>query len=163
MSIGTTAAHDLGAVVVREPTGSAIQTAIDSLPDGGGTVVLPPGTYEITRTVRIPDGVRLQGSGTRETLLNLAPGSNCHLLTNADHARGNTGISLQSVTLIGNRMSQRRDPDETAASFCCGAYFRRVVGLEIFDCRAEDIFQSGLHVSGCARVRVARFLATTIG
>lgn len=34
----------------------AIQAAIDSLPDGGGTVYLPAGTFAISSTIRIGDG-----------------------------------------------------------------------------------------------------------
>ena len=47
---------------------AAIQTAIDSLPAGGGRVVVPHGTY-LVKTIRIKGGTTLVGSGRGTVLL----------------------------------------------------------------------------------------------
>ncbi len=46
-----------------------IQAAIDSLPDEGGTVVLPEGTFTLRQGLVLPDGVTLKGSGESTVLI----------------------------------------------------------------------------------------------
>ena len=46
-----------------------IQAAIDSLPDEGGTVVLPEGTFTLRQSLVLPDGVTLKGSGESTVLI----------------------------------------------------------------------------------------------
>jgi hypothetical protein len=51
----------------------ALQRAVDSLAyEGGGTVVIPPGTYEMIDALHLRSGVNIQGSG-RETVLKMKP------------------------------------------------------------------------------------------
>src|SRR5262249_13322000 len=54
---------------IRFPT---IQAAVDALPPGGGVVVLPAGTFEVSRPIRVTRGdVLLRGAGTATHLKNV--------------------------------------------------------------------------------------------
>lgn len=46
-----------------DPLTGGIQAAIDSLPEGGGTVYVPAGTYPLHRPVKLRPGVKLVGAG----------------------------------------------------------------------------------------------------
>lgn len=49
----------------------ALQRAVDSLAyEGGGTVVIPPGTYEMVDALHVRSGVNIQGAG-RDTVLRM--------------------------------------------------------------------------------------------
>lgn len=52
----------------RESCTAGIQEAIDALPDAGGVVVIPPGTYLLRRSVALRSHVTLQGSGSTTVL-----------------------------------------------------------------------------------------------
>jgi hypothetical protein len=87
-------------IVVEDQSQAGIQAALDEL-GGPGTVILPPGQYQIEGTLLIPsDGVTLQGSGTDQTLLyRLTDGTNTSLLRSTAHQQVRiTGISFQGVT-----------------------------------------------------------------
>ncbi len=45
-----------------------IQEAIDALPHHGGEVYVPPGTYLVRRSIRVPDNVTLRGAGAATVL-----------------------------------------------------------------------------------------------
>src|SRR5262249_4655912 len=45
----------------KSPTGG-IQEAIDTLPPGGGVVVVPPGEFRLRQSVHVPSHVTLQGA-----------------------------------------------------------------------------------------------------
>src|SRR5215470_14231908 len=61
--LGAGAASAGPVIVVADQTQEAIQAALDAL-GGPGTVLIPPGQYEIEGTLLIrTDGVTLQGSG----------------------------------------------------------------------------------------------------
>jgi hypothetical protein len=100
-------------VVLTLPPGAssvAIQQALDSLPDGGGTVVLPPGISEIRQPIVLRRNHQtLRGSGDA-TVLRLADGANCPVIilgepvnnpkTNVKH------LSLSRLFIDGNRRNQ---------------------------------------------------------
>jgi hypothetical protein len=48
---------------------AAFQNALDSLPESGGAVLVPPGTYLLRSTIYIGDGAVLRGSGAADTHL----------------------------------------------------------------------------------------------
>ena len=47
---------------------AGIQEAIDALPESGGTVVLPAGTFRLRRSVRLKSRVTLRGEGAATVL-----------------------------------------------------------------------------------------------
>lgn len=54
---------------------TAIQAAINSLPEGGGTVVLPRGTFKVTSPLVYARGVRFLGAGMLATTVDYSGGS----------------------------------------------------------------------------------------
>lgn len=53
-------------------TGPQIQAALETLGrDGGGTLLLPPGTFALSTTLRIPASVTLRGAGSERTTLQM--------------------------------------------------------------------------------------------
>ncbi|MPM45656.1 hypothetical protein SDC9_92346 [bioreactor metagenome] len=75
---------------MRDDT-AAIQSLLDS---GAGFVYLPPPSkhYVISKTLILHSGQELKLD--RFTLVRLAPDSNCLMLTNDDHAKGNRNIAV---------------------------------------------------------------------
>ena len=98
--LGAGAASAGPVIVVADQTQEAIQAALDAL-GGPGTVLIPPGQYEIEGTLLIrTDGVTLQGSGADQTLLyRLTDGTNTSLVRSNSHRQVRiTGISFEGVT-----------------------------------------------------------------
>jgi len=63
-------AREFGAVGDgRTDDAGSIQAALDSLPPGGGAILVPPGTYLLTSQLQLTDGAVLRGSGADRTRL----------------------------------------------------------------------------------------------
>lgn len=87
-------------IVVTDQTQAGIQRALNTL-QGPGTVVLPPGGYQIDGTLVIRnDGVTLQGSGSDETVLFRAvDGTNTAMVRSTGHSGVRvTGIRFEGVS-----------------------------------------------------------------
>lgn len=104
---------DFGAVADdRTDNAPALQRAIDSVHRaGGGTLLLPVGTFLFREPVRLRPQVRLQGSGTASILhfVNAARG-------NALYGKGMQGaplrgVALRDFTLLGDARFARGTPD----------------------------------------------------
>jgi hypothetical protein len=92
-------------IVVTDQTQAGIQAALNAL-RGPGTVMLPPGRYQIDGTLMIRnDGVTLQGSGADQTVLfRVVDGTNTAMVRSTGHAQVRvTGIRFEGVSV--------RDPD----------------------------------------------------
>ena len=77
---------------------SAIQSALDDASSrGGGTVLIPAGTYSTSKTIRIPGGVALIGSGVSSSVLRARDGSMNPLLETG----GDDGL-VSDLKLDGN-------------------------------------------------------------
>lgn len=92
----------------RSDDRAAIQAAIDAVAgSGGGTVLLPAGTYRVTRAGRsavaisLRSGVFLEGEG-RGTVVRLATGSGGHVV-NVQRERD---CGIRNLTIDGNRSGQ---------------------------------------------------------
>lgn len=97
-------------IVVTDQTQAGIQAALNAL-RGPGTVMLPPGRYQIDGTLMIRnDGVTLQGSGMDQTaLIRLVDGTNTAMVRSTGHAQVRvTGIRFEGASI--------RDPDGTELS-----------------------------------------------
>jgi hypothetical protein len=87
-------------IVVRDQTQAGIQRALNDL-QGPGTVVLPPGAYQIDGTLIIRNnGVTLQGLGSDQTILFRAvDGTNTAMVKSIGHSRVRvTGIRFEGVS-----------------------------------------------------------------
>ena len=131
---------------------AGIQDAIDSLPPGGGTVVVPAGTYVLTKKVRLPSHVELRGEGIDRTVLVLADGANDHLISNRDLRRGNTGLVIRDLGLRGNAANQ--------SDWSFGVRLVNVTDTLVENVEASDFSKDGFYLgynaeNGVRNVRVA--------
>ncbi len=55
---------------------AAFQAAIAAIPESGGTVFIPAGTYELSGTLILPDSIALQGAGYDSVLIRINHSSN---------------------------------------------------------------------------------------
>ena len=130
---------------------AGIQEAIDSLPDGGGTVVVPAGTHLLSKKIRLPSGVELRGEGIDRTVLVLAEGANDHLISNRDLRRGNSGIVIRDLGLRGNGATQ--------SAWSLGVRLVNVTDALIENVEASDFSKDGFYLgynagNGVRNVRV---------
>src|SRR6516165_369007 len=80
------AAASAKVVITMDPgsDGQAIQAALDCLPDAGGEVVLPAGTFEVRQPLVLRrDSQTLRGAG-QTTVLRLADDANCPVIIMGD-------------------------------------------------------------------------------
>jgi hypothetical protein len=99
--------------LVAPVTGTAIQRALDSLPDAGGDVVLPAGDVAVAQPIVLRrDGQTLRGAGDT-TVLRLAPGADCPviILGEALNYPKHTVKHLRVAGLLidGDRLQQSRE------------------------------------------------------
>ena len=79
LSVAFTLGHEVCSPVVsaNQPFGinasnyEDLQTAIDSVPDSGGLLYIPAGSYEITQPLRVSsENIRIKGEGTATVIIN---------------------------------------------------------------------------------------------
>ncbi len=152
-----------GRAITADPaTAKSIQRAIDSV-GAGGLVYLPPGTYRVEQTILLPSDVTVSGAGQEETILELAPGANCHMFTNENAEKGNDRIKLTDFSIEGNMRSQYRPADAKSLTFACGGYFRRSRDITIERITAHAIRQTAFHFTRCTHVDVRHLVADQLG
>ena len=78
---------------------SALANLVELMAPNGGTIMLPPCTIEINKTITIPDNVVLQGSGIGKTVLIAARGFEGSML----RIKQAENIIIRDLTLDGNR------------------------------------------------------------
>ncbi|SCZ61497.1 PKD domain-containing protein [Thiohalomonas denitrificans] len=83
-------------VTVSGTTGSAIQTAIDSLQGAAGIVDIPAGDYAVSQQIDIPSGVILKGQGPSKTILKNTSSSDQYILK----AAGNNA-RISALAIVG--------------------------------------------------------------
>ncbi len=72
----------------------SIQAAIDALPEDGGIVRLPPGTFKISKPLKVPVGdVLIQGAGTATHIMNV-------------NTEGKSALVLQHASAGDNRKAE---------------------------------------------------------
>ncbi|PIQ68454.1 MAG: hypothetical protein COV91_04055 [Candidatus Taylorbacteria bacterium CG11_big_fil_rev_8_21_14_0_20_46_11] len=119
---------------------TGIQEAINSLPDEGGKVFLPEGTYQIYSAITIPDNVWLEGAGASSTILYLANNANSNVIENADATNGNTNIKISDLKIDGN--------DANNTGTCVGIYLYGGVTYSVIEnVYVYDAEDHGINVS----------------
>lgn len=84
---------------------SSTQSFLDASTLSGAVFIVPPGTYNVTATLKVPSDSRIHW--TRGAVLMAANGLNADVLQNADTASGNSGISWTGHCKIdGNYLNQ---------------------------------------------------------
>ena len=105
-----------GLAVVKLPagvTGAEIQQALDSLPSGGGEVVLPAGRIEVRQPIILSrDNQTLRGAGAA-TILHLADNANCPVIILGEPVDYPTHtirhLKVAGFFIDGNRAHQQRE------------------------------------------------------
>ena len=106
----------VGPTVVRLPAGvtsAEIQKALDSLPESGGEVVLPPGNFEVFQPIVLwRDHQTLRGCGA-ETVLHLADDANCPVIILGEAVNNPQPtvkfLRVADLYIDGNRLHQQRE------------------------------------------------------
>jgi hypothetical protein len=94
-------------------TGGEIQEALNSLPESGGEVVLPPGEISIRQPIVLSrDFQTLRGAGAA-TILRLADNANCPVIILGEPVNNPTqmvtGLCVRDLFIDGNRNHQTRE------------------------------------------------------
>jgi len=94
-------------------TGAEIQAALDSLPDAGGEVVLPAGTFPVSRPIVLRrNNQALCGVG-RATILRLTDGANCPVVIMGEPVnqprRTISHLQVSGLFIDGNRLHQDQE------------------------------------------------------
>lgn len=99
----------------------AIRRAMSFAAPSGATVIMPPGTYLVSKdprtptnniacALRVPDRVQILGSGMQSTIIKLANNQNCTVLSNyvsTDGVEANAEfISVRNLKIDGNKANQ---------------------------------------------------------
>ena len=106
-----------------------INNAINSLPAGGGRVVLLEGTYHLTAPIKIlKSNVVLEGNGWNTELF-LEDGSDCNMIEIGDGATSLKSVVVRNMHLDGNKANQ---------SAGHGIYVHGASGYEIYDVLIEN-------------------------
>jgi hypothetical protein len=87
----------------RYPT---LQAAIDALPEEGGVVRIPPGTFEISEPLKVPVGdVLIEGSGTATHIKNVNTEGKSALILQHSSAGNNRNAELWRIRLADFRIT----------------------------------------------------------
>lgn len=108
----------------------SIQFAIDAIAPSGGTVLLNPGSYEITAAVRLKSNVHLQGSG-KETVLRRASGVQTRYVVDADFGELKLTVENPDGFAIGMKI-QVTDDDNSGCWNVSTAYITDIVENTIY-------------------------------
>jgi polygalacturonase len=94
-------------------TGAEIQRALDTLPAGGGEVVLPPGTIEVSQPIVLCRDFQTLRGGGAATILRLADNANCPVIIMGEpvnHPQKTvTHLRVSDLYVDGNRSHQQRE------------------------------------------------------
>jgi hypothetical protein len=120
---------------------AAIQAAINAA-TGGGTVLLPAGTYGVSATLVLDDYVALIGQGIGLSTLFVLAGAAPVVITNADVVNGNPGLTIRGLTIDGNRANATGSSAHGIALYGCQD------GLTLEDIEVHDCWGTGVYLSG---------------
>ena len=108
----------------------SIQFAIDAIASTGGTVLLNPGTYEITAPVRLKSNVHLKGAG-KESVLKRAMGVQTRYVVDADFGELKLTVENPDGFAIGMKV-QVTDDDNNGCWNVSTAYVTDIVDNTIY-------------------------------
>jgi len=120
---------------------AGIQEAIDALPEHGGTVFLPAGTYLLRRSVRLRPKVTLRGEGSA-TVLTRPRERSIRLARRTQKNRTTVALTTAAGLRVGDEVYVR---DDTQAGYysrhgIVRAIRKSVIGLELLECDPERTY-----------------------
>jgi parallel beta-helix repeat protein len=97
----------------------AVQLAVNAASFDGGTVFIPSGTYILSQSILLTDGITLAGAGMGTTVLKIADNTNTRIvgLVRTPYGRGTRNVCVRDLTLDGNRDNQA---EVEQVGFYCG-------------------------------------------
>jgi len=130
-------------IVVGDQTQEAIQAALDQL-GGPGTVIVPPGRYQVDGTVVIRnDGVTLQGSGDASVLFRSVDDSINPMVESTRHAQVRiTGLRFEGFSNVDPKLGELSNGREVGVHIADGVDFR------VDHCSFTRTGRSGVWTSG---------------
>ena len=144
-----------GATAGGEPDTLAIQAALDAAKAAGGKPVwVPPGTYEITDTLKVASGVTFHGAGPSSVIRNTETDDD--LIQNDDQSEGNTRVVIRDLRLQG------RGGSSGGGSFQKGVYLKRCTGALVERLWVTDTYLQGIQSDIGSRVRIVNNDVTAI-
>ena len=152
--------------LVRRPRpdiGADLQKRIDDACGKQVTIELPPGTFSISRSIRLNSNIVLRGSKNGRTRLVLADETNDHLFSNYDHVNGNYDILVEELDINGNSANQTRSVEDTRLSFCNLFYFKKLFGGQFRNISAYDCKQTAFHFNGCSDISISGVNCENLG
>lgn len=127
---------------------AALQEALDL----GGSVVVPPGTYLVSKTLRITrSGTSVLGQP--QTVFRFASGFTGSGIVAQAEPFTLKDIVIRDVKVVGDRGSYTPGHD---GEFACGITCRGVDGADVENCSVEWFTFSGVNIAASRNVRVSR-------
>jgi parallel beta-helix repeat protein len=120
-----------------------IQSAIVSLPHGGGRIQLLEGTFFIGGSIILGNDVTLAGLGAGTTMKledNYGHEGDFFLFENVNSFDGNIGITIQDITFDGNKKNQ-------TAGYQHGVGFTRASKVRITGCVFREFSGAGIFMN----------------
>ena len=125
-----------------------IQSAIDQVKAGGGTVCLGPGTYPLRDTVRVDDArsIRIRGQGPATVLLATGAGA-------ALEVTDSNGVTIENLAVISAATAESQNAVRLRRSIAVHLERLSIAGLSVGDARSIaiglDNVLVGLTISRC--------------
>ena len=134
-----------------------IKSAIADLPAAGGTIRVLGGTYEIAESIQVPSNTALIGEGPERTKLRLASKVFAHVITNANHQKGDRDILIKDLAIIGNLDSggfPPRGKPTQGNDNCRGVFFEHVKNAKVEGCFITETGTNSFLASASDRIAV---------
>jgi polygalacturonase len=132
---------------------TTIQKALDAAKAaGGGTVWVPPGTYDITATLKVASGVTFYGTGPSSVIENVANAND--LIRNDDQSGGNTQVVIRDLRLQGGFTG--------TPNFQKGVYLKKCTGALVERLWVSNTYLQGIQSDLGSRVRIVNNDVTSI-
>lgn len=101
-------ASSLHAATATVNPGDSIQVALDAVGNaGGGTVYVNSGSYSVSTSQYVPDGVTIKGSGTTRPVITLSNGKNVTVVRNKSVP--STNVKMDFISVNGGLTNAQMD------------------------------------------------------
>ena len=152
-------------VVTLQPEDVGVLYQLEDRFGDGAIIRLGPGTFVLSKTVRLPSNTDLIGSRGGTTHIVLAPHSDCHIFTNARPGpdAATHDMRVENLVVDGNGPQQSRPDGHARLTFACGFYMNGARDLVFRNLRMTSIRQTALHFAHAHGVLVTEVEASHLG
>ncbi len=133
-------------------SGVEIQAAIDAASAaGGGTVLIPSGTWTVAAALSVPSNVKIMGDGD-STIVRPVITSYLKVFINSDTVGGNTNIEICDLTIDGRNSELVYNNPGSFAHY--GIYFSKITDLKINNVKIINFWAGGIWLDYITRLNV---------